>query len=146
MAERIHHAALPQPVGLIGDREHLACTCRHGTRLRHVGVVNVERDTDGRRAHGFRTRRAEVGCLGGHANALPLDQKYSYLRPIRRDDPLSFFYGTERLRIKRHCRVYVPDGEKRIDLGHAPSLTGRSGHDPAPLSGDIRGRWASRRR
>lgn len=138
MAERIHHAALPQPVGLIGDREHLACTCRHGTRLQRVGVVNVQRDTDGRRTHGFRTRRAEVGCLGGHANALPLDQKYSYLRPIRRDDPLSFFYGTERLRIKRDCRVYVPDGEKRIDLGHAPSLTAEAATTRRPVKAHSR--------
>ena len=125
VSKRIHHAALPQPVGLISDHEHLACACRHRARLGRVCIVNMERDADGCCTSGFGARRAEVRCLSRHTNALPIDHKDRHLRPVRRDKTFPLLYRTERLRIERHRRVYVLDREERIDLGHAAILVDR---------------------
>ena len=122
VSERIDDASLPQTVGLIRDGEHLARSGGDSAGLGSVGVIDVQRDANGRASDTLRTRCPELGRLRRHPDALPVDQQEGDLRPVRRNHPLPLFRGTESLCIERDCGIDVSDREKGIDLGHSPTL------------------------
>ncbi len=125
VSEGIDYASLSETVGLIRDSEHLACSCGNRAGLRNIGVIDMQRDANGRASDSLRTRCPEVGRLRRHPDALPVDEEQRDLRPVRRNHPLPFFRGTESLSIERDSSIYVFDREKRMNLRHAPTLPTR---------------------
>ena len=74
VSEGINYASLSQTVGLIRDSEHLACSCGDCAGLCNIGIIDVQRDANGRASDSLRTWRTEVGRLRCHPKALPVDQ------------------------------------------------------------------------